>query len=139
MCQILVTTQVKGLKDAKYFKNMVNDCLDQIQKYLSNGYSPQDILVLTRFMRTKSMGKTKWFKAVETFYYEAKARNVKVAIDNAKIIIGSSDVGEPFTGYIASFQMYDFALSKEKVKALMEQTRPESVSGSKGKEKGKSK
>jgi hypothetical protein len=59
------------------------------------------------------------------------------AIDNAKIIIGSSDVGEPFTGYMASLQLFDFALTNEKVKELMEQTRPKSVSGSKAKKKGK--
>jgi xylan 1,4-beta-xylosidase len=61
------------------------------------------------------------------------------AIDKAKIIIGSSDVGEPFTGYMATFQMYDFALTKDKVNELMERTRPKSVPGKKVKEKGKRK
>lgn len=37
------------------------------------------------------------------------------AIDKAKISIGSSDIGENFTGYMASIQMYDYALTQEEI------------------------
>lgn len=46
------------------------------------------------------------------------------AIDNAKIIIGASDIGEHFSGYMASLKMYDYALDKEYIKNLMRETNP---------------
>ena len=44
------------------------------------------------------------------------------AIDSAKIIIGASDIGEHFSGYMASLQMYDYALSDEELVQLMKKT-----------------
>ncbi|WP_111309917.1 family 43 glycosylhydrolase [Confluentibacter sediminis] len=46
------------------------------------------------------------------------------AIDNAKIIIGASDIGENFSGFIASLQIYDYALDTGEIKKLMENTNP---------------
>tara|TARA_R110002049_G_scaffold38978_6_gene120448 strand:- start:39943 stop:42111 length:2169 start_codon:yes stop_codon:yes gene_type:complete len=46
------------------------------------------------------------------------------AIDNAKIIIGASDIGENYTGYMASLKMYDYALTEGDLKKLMEMTNP---------------
>ena len=46
------------------------------------------------------------------------------AIDNAKIIIGASDVGENYSGYMASLRLYDYALSKEEVTILLKATKP---------------
>ncbi|PKB14963.1 family 43 glycosylhydrolase [Flavobacterium sp. 5] len=46
------------------------------------------------------------------------------AIDKAKIIIGSSDVGENFSGYMASMQMYDYALNSEEITKSMNNTKP---------------
>ncbi|MDW7695994.1 family 43 glycosylhydrolase [Flammeovirgaceae bacterium SG7u.111] len=46
------------------------------------------------------------------------------ATDSAKIILGASDVGENYTGYLASVQMYDYALSEKEVKKLMGKTKP---------------
>ncbi|PXY42376.1 glycoside hydrolase [Flavobacterium cheongpyeongense] len=37
------------------------------------------------------------------------------AIDKAKISIGASDIGENYSGYMTSLQMYDYALTKEEV------------------------
>lgn len=71
--------------DKQYFRQTVDDCLTRISDYLSKGYSPDDILVLTRFIRTKVLGRSKWFKIVETFYYMAKDRGITIAIDNAKL------------------------------------------------------
>ena len=71
--------------DKQYFRQTVDDCLTRISEYLAKGYSPADILVLTRFIRTKVLGRSKWFKIVETFYYTAEARGIPVAIDSAKI------------------------------------------------------
>jgi DNA helicase-4 len=71
--------------DKQYFRQTVDDCLTRINEYLSKGYSPDDILVLTRFIRTKVFGRSKWFKIVENFYYSAEARGIPVAIDSVKL------------------------------------------------------
>ena len=71
--------------DKQYFRQTVDDCLTRINEYLSKGYSPDDILVLTRFIRTKVLGRSKWFKIVENFYYSAEARGIHVAIDSVKL------------------------------------------------------
>jgi hypothetical protein len=46
------------------------------------------------------------------------------AIDNAKIIIGASDIGEHYSGFMASLRMYDYALDSEGIKKLMIETAP---------------
>jgi xylan 1,4-beta-xylosidase len=53
------------------------------------------------------------------------------AIDKAKIIIGASDVGENYTGYMASLKMYDYALGKEEITNLMKISMPKKDKGSK--------
>lgn len=47
------------------------------------------------------------------------------AIDKAKIIIGASDVGENFSGFIASLRMYDYAFQQEELLKLMKTTNPQ--------------
>lgn len=46
------------------------------------------------------------------------------AIDKAKIIIGASDIGEHFSGSIASLRLYDYALQQEDLMQLMKTTKP---------------
>jgi xylan 1,4-beta-xylosidase len=46
------------------------------------------------------------------------------AIDNAKIIIGGSDIGENFSGFMASLRLYDCALNQEDLLQMMKQTKP---------------
>ena len=46
------------------------------------------------------------------------------AIDKAKIIIGASDIGENFSGFMASLRLYDYALDQKGVLELMKQTKP---------------
>lgn len=46
------------------------------------------------------------------------------AIDKAKIIIGASDIGENFSGFMASLRLYDYALSPEDLLQQMKQTKP---------------
>lgn len=46
------------------------------------------------------------------------------AIDNAKIIIGSSDQRESYSGYMASIRMYDYALDQKTISELLMQTKP---------------
>ena len=67
---------------------------------------------------------------VEKIYVDGKLDNSQVmtlasAIDDARIIIGASDVGENYSGYMASFRMYDYALDQKEVLELKEETTPD--------------
>ncbi|HEX9601469.1 MAG TPA: family 43 glycosylhydrolase, partial [Mariniflexile sp.] len=46
------------------------------------------------------------------------------AIDNAEIIIGASDIGEHYSGFMASLRMYDYALNQHELNKLMQETKP---------------
>lgn len=46
------------------------------------------------------------------------------AIDKAKIIIGASDIGENFSGFMASLRLYDYALGQDDLLLVMKQTKP---------------
>ena len=70
--------------DELYYEQTAGDCLRRINEYLSKGYDPNEILVLTRFMRTKIRGRRKFFKIVQTFSELALNCNARTAIDNAK-------------------------------------------------------
>ena len=74
----------QGGYDKPYYEQTVGDCLRRINEYIKNGYSPDDILVLTRFMRTKIHGRVKFFQIVQTFADFSKIRGINVAVDNAK-------------------------------------------------------
>lgn len=47
------------------------------------------------------------------------------AIEKAKIIIGASDIGENFSGFMASLRLYDYALTQENLLQLMKKTNPQ--------------
>ena len=51
------------------------------------------------------------------------------AIDKAKIIIGASDARENYSGYMASMQMYDYALDEKEITEIMLKTKPEATKG----------
>lgn len=46
------------------------------------------------------------------------------AIRQAKFIVGASDEGEHYTGFMASLKMYDYALSKKEIEKQWEQSKP---------------
>lgn len=46
------------------------------------------------------------------------------AVERARFIVGASDVGEHFSGYMTSLRMYDYALSPKELSKLMKKTRP---------------
>jgi DNA helicase-4 len=69
----------------QYHEQTAKDCLDRINGYLERGYAPNDIIVLTRYMRTKIKGKTRFFQIVQTLANLAKQNGTKIAIDNAKM------------------------------------------------------
>ena len=85
---------------------------------------------------TKTPEANKWHHIVLTFdgvvekvYVDGILDNsqnmlLSSAIDKAKIIIGASDIGENFSGFIASLRLYDYALNQEDLIQLMKQTKP---------------
>jgi hypothetical protein len=88
-------------------------------------------------MRYKSLPEAnKWHHIVVTFdgvvekiYVDGVLDNsqnmlLSSAIDNAKIIIGASDIGEHYSGFMASLEMYDYALRDEEIKKIMAETNP---------------
>ena len=87
-----------------------------------------------RYRRLPSAGQ--WHHLVVTFdgvaekiYVDGQLDNackmtLASAIDNARILIGRSDTGEYYTGYMASARMYDYALTPDELTQLLQQTRP---------------
>lgn len=66
---------------------------------------------------------------VEKIYVDGKLDNSQIMtlasqVDAAKIRIGASDVGENYSGYMASMQMYDYALTESEIKKLIGETKP---------------
>lgn len=69
---------------------------------------------------------------VEKLYVDGELDNAQIMvlasqIENAKIRIGASDVGEHYTGLMASMALYDYALDQGEIKELMESTRPRAL------------
>ena len=54
----------------------------------------------------------------------ARKMTLASAINNARILIGSSDTGEHYTGYMASVRMYDYPFTEAELNRLMQQTKP---------------
>jgi DNA helicase-4 len=70
--------------DRRYCEQTVEDCLRRINEYIEKGYAPNDILVLTRYIRTKIQGKLRYFRIVQTFSDLAKLGGIKIAVDSTK-------------------------------------------------------
>ena len=63
----------------------------------------------------------------ERIYVDGKLDNAQIMslssqIDSAKMIIGSSDAGEAFSGYLASLKFYDRGLTEREIQKLLKQT-----------------
>ena len=66
---------------------------------------------------------------VEKLYVDGELDNAQIMvlasqIENAKIRIGASDIGEHYTGLMASMSLFDHALDQGEITELMESTRP---------------
>jgi len=65
---------------------------------------------------------------VEKVYVDGKLDNAQnmllsSAVKNAKIRIGASDIGEYYTGFMASFRLYDYALCTDDISELFDTTK----------------
>lgn len=91
-------------------------------------------------MRYKKLpSENKWHNIVLTFdgvvekiYVDGVLDNsqnmiLASAVDKATIIIGASDEGENYSGYMTSLRLYDYALGAQEITELMAQTKPDAV------------
>jgi len=46
------------------------------------------------------------------------------AIKNAKLKIGASDIGENYSGFMASFGLYDYALTLNEIVEILNKSQP---------------
>jgi DNA helicase-4 len=67
--------------EKNYYRQMAQDCLDRITSYIQNGYSPQDILVLSRFMRTRVGRGYRFLFNIGVFIEKAKENGINLAYE----------------------------------------------------------
>lgn len=82
--QILRSPHQRGF-ERNYHNQIAEDCLDRISNYIQNGYRPEDILVLSRCMRTRVGRGYKFISNVRTFIKKARDNGIKIAYENANI------------------------------------------------------
>jgi DNA helicase-4 len=74
--------------DEIYYRQIIDDCLSHIVEYLKCGYSPEDILVMTRFIKTTTGGKTKHVPIVRKFIRVARdcaeLKEYQIVVDSVK-------------------------------------------------------
>lgn len=67
-----------------YYEQTADDCINRINEYLTKGCNPQEILILSRFMRTRHARGYRYFPLVRILMEEAKERNIDIAIDDRR-------------------------------------------------------
>jgi len=68
--------------ERNYHRQTAEDCLGRIINYIQNGYSPRDILVLSRCMRTKVAGGYRFISNVRAFVKKAQELGIRLAHEN---------------------------------------------------------
>jgi len=79
--KVLRSPHKKGY-EMNYHHQTAEDCLNRIINYIQNGYSPRDILVLSRCMRTRVSRGYKFIPNVWIFKEKAKENGIKLAYEN---------------------------------------------------------
>jgi DNA helicase-4 len=68
-----------------YHRQTAEDCISRIINYLKNGYSPEDIMVLSRCMRTRIGHGYKFLSNVGIFIEKAKENGLELAYENKDV------------------------------------------------------
>jgi len=79
--EVLILTHTKEY-ERNYYRQTAEDCLGRIIDYIQNGYSPRDILVLSRCMRARVTSGYKFVSNIKTFIEKAKENGIKLAYEN---------------------------------------------------------
>jgi DNA helicase-4 len=68
----------------RYYEQTAEDCLTRIAEYIRKGFLPQDILVLSRFMRTKVHRTYKFHHIIRTLLDKAQEMGIDMICDDAR-------------------------------------------------------
>ena len=77
---VLCLLHQKGY-EMNYHRQTAEDCLGRIASYIQNGYSPRDILVLSRFMRTRIGRGYRFLSNVGIFIEKAKENGIDLTYE----------------------------------------------------------
>jgi DNA helicase-4 len=81
----VLTTPTNGFEDDSH-SQAAKDCIGRIQHYLQNGWSPEDILVLSRCMRTRTKPRGyKFLSYVKTLLDTAADNDMQLAHDRVHV------------------------------------------------------
>lgn len=70
--------------EGNYHRQTAEDCFTRVANYIKHGYSPRDILILTRYMRTRVARGYRFLSIIRTFMEKAKENGIKIAYGNAE-------------------------------------------------------
>jgi DNA helicase-4 len=70
--------------ETKYYWQIARDCLTRIDDFLQKGYKPMDILVLTRYIRTRVGSETRFPRYIQTFIKKANEIGIEIVCDNTE-------------------------------------------------------
>jgi len=68
----------------RYYEQSADDCLARISECFKKGFSPKDILVLSRFMRTKVHRAYKFHHVIRILMEKARENGVELICDDAR-------------------------------------------------------
>jgi DNA helicase-4 len=68
--------------ERRYYEQTVEDCLSRVAEYIHKGYAPRDILVLSRYMRTRMGRMYKFLPIVKILIEKAQEKGINIACDN---------------------------------------------------------
>jgi DNA helicase-4 len=68
----------------RYYEQSAEDCLFRIAEYVKKDFLPQDILVLSRFMRTKVHRAYKFHQVIRILMERARERGIGLVCDDAR-------------------------------------------------------
>lgn len=81
LIKVLILTHKKDYEE-NYHRQTAEDCQNRIIDYIQKGYSPRDILILSRCMRTRMMKGYKLISNIRIFIEKAKEKGIKLAYQN---------------------------------------------------------
>ena len=70
--------------ERNYHRQTAEDCFTRVANYIKHGYSPGDILILTRYMRTRVARGYRFLSIIRMFMEKAKENGIKIACGNAE-------------------------------------------------------
>jgi len=70
--------------EKNYYRQTAEDCLAHIAEYKARGCALEDILILTRYMRSQVGGETRFAPIVQAFIDKARNTDLEIACDTTK-------------------------------------------------------